>query len=257
MISPFFSAVLLTCLLGSSAFAFKVGVTAGPHAMIIQQVKEKAAKKGLNLDIQIVEFNDFILPNEALNEGELDANSYQHQPFLDEQSKLKGYQLTSVAKTVLMPMGLYSDKLKGLSEMKEGAKIAIPNDPTNGGRALKLLEANGFLKLKPDVALPSLLDITDNPKKLKIIELEAPQLPRCLPDVDAAVINTDWILLAGMDPKTALAVESEDSPYTNIIVVQTAKKDDKDVKEFVDLYQSKEIKDYIDKEFKGAVLVAW
>lgn len=257
MLSTFLKMLVISGSFVACALAspFKVGVTAGPHAEIMQQVKEKAAKEGM--DIQVIEFNDFILPNQALNDGELKANSYQHQPFLDEQIKMKGYKLTTVAKTVLMPMGLYSQTLKALTELKEGAQIAIPNDATNGGRALLLLQAHGLLKLKEGVALPSLLDIVENPKKLKIIELEAPQLPRSLGDVDAAVINMDWILVAKIDPKTALVSEEKDSPYANVLVVQTAEKDSDDVKKLVKLYQSPDIKDYIAREFKGYVMPAW
>ncbi len=256
-----FSAFLKMLFIGVSlvvcvaAAPFKVGVTAGPHEQIMQKVKEKAAKEGL--DIEVKTFNDFILPNQALNNGELKANSYQHQPFLDEQTKMKGYQLIAVAKTVLMPMGLYSSTLKAVSDLKEGAQIAIPNDATNGGRALLLLQTQGLLKLKEGIVLPSLLDIVENPKKLKIIELEAPQLPRSLDDVAAAVVNMDWILVAGIDPKTALVSEEKDSPYANILVVQTAEKDSDDVKKLVSLYQSADIKNYIIQEFKGYVIPAW
>lgn len=257
MLVSFFWTLLLSCLLVGCQpkSAFKVGVTAGPHETIMEHVKKEAAKAGL--DIQVVVFNDFILPNEALNEGNLDANSYQHQPFLDEQIKQKGYKLVGAGKTVLMPMGVYSSKLKILTEIKEGDKIAIPNDPTNAGRALKLLEASGLLKLKPDVELPSILDIADNPKKLKIIEMDAPQLPRSLEDVSVAVINTDWVVLANMDPKAALATESNDSPYANIIAVPESKKDNNEVKKFVEIYHSPETKSYIEKEFKGAVIPVW
>lgn len=255
MLATFLRTILLSCLLTASAFAFKIGVTAGPHAMIMEQVKKEAVKAGL--DIQIIEFNDFILPNEALNEGELDVNSYQHQPFLTEQIKQKGYKLVSIGKTVLMPMGVYSSKLKALTEIKEGDKIAIPNDPTNAGRALKLLEVNGLLKLNPDVKLPSILDIMENSKKLKIIEIDAPQLPRSLEDVSVAIINTDWVVLAKMDPKTALIMESKDSPYANILVVQEAKKDKDELKKLIELYHSPRIKSYIEEEFKGAVIPAW
>lgn len=255
MISTFLNTIVITCLLSVPVFAFKVGVTAGPHALIMQQVKEKAAKE--DFDIQIIEFNDFILPNEALNEGELNANSYQHQPFLQEQINLKNYKISAVAKTILLPMGIYSNTYKVLSELPEGAKVAIPNDPSNGGRALLLLQANGLITLKAGVALPSLLDIIDNPKRLKIIELEAPQLPRSLPDVAAAVINTDWVLLAKMDPKTALVTEAKESPYANLIVVKDDQKNSEDVKKFVRLYQSPDIKAYIEAQFKGYVLAAW
>lgn len=237
------------------ASAFKVGVTAGPHALIMEKIKAKAATQGF--PIEIIEFSDFIFPNTALNEGELDANSFQHQPFLEEQVKLKGYQISSVAKTVLMPLGLYSEKIKTVGDLPEGAKIAIPNDPTNGGRALGLLQAQGWIKLKEGVNLPCPLDIIDNPKKLKIIELEAPRLPMVLPDVDAAVINMDWVLLAKMDPASALVQETDNSPYVNIIAVPTSKKDSEDVKTFIQIYHSPEIKAFIKDQFKGAVLPAW
>ncbi len=255
------STFLKTLIIGSSlvvyavAAPFKVGVTAGPHEQIMQKIKEKADKEGMNIEIKT--FNDFILPNQALDDGELNANSYQHQPFLDDQIKMKGYQLTPVAKTILMPMGLYSSSLKSLAELKDEAQIAIPNDATNGGRALLLLQAQGLLKLKEGVALPSLLDIVENPKKLKIIELEAPQLPRSLADVTAAVVNMDWILVAGIDPKTALVLEEKDSPYANVLVVKTSEKDSDDVKKLVKLYQSTDVKDYIMQEFKGHVIPAW
>lgn len=256
MTSFFLRVVLVSCSLGAPlAFAFTVGVTAGPHAMIMEQVKLHAAKEGL--DIRIVEFNDFILPNESLNEGDIDANCYQHHLFLGEQIKSRGYKLISVGKSVLLPMGIYSASLEAIAEVKEGARVAIPNDPTNGARALKLLEANGILTLKPGIESPSILDVAENTKKLKLIEIEAPQLPRILPDVDIAVINMDWMLLAGKDPGGALATEEKDDMYANIIVVRAGKQTSKDVQRFVALYQSKEIRDYIAREFKGAVIPAW
>jgi D-methionine transport system substrate-binding protein len=236
-----------------AAASLKVGVTAGPHAMIMEKVKELAKDKGL--DIQIVEFNDFILPNVALNDKEIDVNSYQHQPYLDEQVKNRGYKLKSVGKTVLMPLGIYSKKIKALSEIKENSKIAIPNDPTNGGRALKLLETQGFIKLNPSEN-PTILDIKENPQNLSIIEIDAPQVPRTLEDVDAAIINTDWVLVGGLDPKSALSFENKDSPYANVIAVR----DDEtrpEVTEFVKLYQSEPVKVYIKETFKGAVIPAW
>lgn len=241
-------------LLSTGAQALKVGVTAGPHAMIMEKVKESAEKNGLSIDI--IEFNDFILPNAALDQGELKANCYQHEPFLKEQIKARGYQISSIAKTVVMPLGAYSRKIKKIDDLKNGAKVAIPNDPTNGSRALKLLEQQGLLKLKPS-ELPSMTDIQENPKKLDIIELEAPQLPRSLEEVDLAIINTDWIILANLDPKTALFTESKDSPYANIIAVKKGHEQDDEIVKFVGIYQSDETKSYIEEKFKGAVLPAW
>lgn len=256
MIKTGFKAALLSLFLSTPTFAFKVGVTAGPHAMILEKVKEQAKKQGL--EIEVCEFNDFILPNVALDEGSLNANSYQHQPFLDEQLSLKGYKITSVATTVLMPLGVYSEKIKSIDAIPHKAEIAIPNDPSNGGRALKLLAKVGLIKLRQTKNLPSVLDVVENPKQLKIREIEAPQLPRSLKDVTAAVINTDWVLVAKLDPKTAIVTESiNDSAYANVIAVQEDKKDTDEVKKFIKAYQSPEIKAYIQAEFKGAVLPAW
>lgn len=255
MIKTGLKAVFLSLYLANSAFAFKVGVTAGPHAMIMEKVKELAKKQGL--EIEIIEFNDFILPNIGLDEGSLDANSYQHAPFLEEQVKLKGYKIISLAKTVLMPLGIYSNTFRTIGALPDGAVIAIPNDPTNGGRALKLLEKLGLLVLKKGSVLPSVLDIEENSKKLKIREIEAPQLPRLLQDVAAAVINTDWVLVANLDPKSAIATESTDNLYANVIAVQIVKKNSEEVKKFIKVYHSTEIKEYIQKEFKGAILPTW
>lgn len=236
-----------------SAVPLKVGVVAGPHAMIMEKVKELAHAKGL--EIQVIEFNDFILPNMALNDKEIDINSYQHQPYLDEQVKSRGYKIKAAGKTVLMPMGIYSKKIQKLADLKENAKVAIPNDPTNGGRALKLLEKEGLIKLKPSEN-PSILDIAENPKKLSIIEVDAPQVPRTLDDVDAAVINTDWVHLAGLDPQTALAVESKDSPYANIFAIREDE-NRPEVEKLIKIYQSEPIKKFINEKFNGAVLPAW
>lgn len=246
-----FAAVVL---LSTHVHALKVGVTAGPHAMIMEKVKETAQKDGLSIDI--VEFNDFILPNAALDQGDLGANCYQHDPFLKDQVKARGYNITNVAKTVVMPLGAYSHKIKSVDELKEGTTIAIPNDPTNGSRALLLLAEHGVLKLKP-TDFPTLLDIEENPKKLDIIELEAPQLTRVLDDVDMIITNTDWIVLAKIDPKSALFSESKDSPYANIIAVKKGHEQDEDIVKLVKAYHSDDVKAYINTEFKGAILPAW
>jgi D-methionine transport system substrate-binding protein len=235
------------------AAPLKIGVTAGPHAMIMEKVKELAKVEGV--DVQVIEFNDFILPNVALNDKELDMNSYQHQPYLDEQVKNRGYKIKSVGKTVLMPLGIYSKKLKTLADLKEKSKIAIPSDPTNGGRALKLLEKEGLIKLKLSDN-PSVLDIIENPKKLSVIEIEAPQVPRALEDVDAAVINTDWVFVAGLDPHTALAMEDKNSPYANVLAVRQ-NENRLEVEKLIKIYQSEPVKAFINTTFKGAILPAW
>ncbi|MBM3468215.1 MAG: MetQ/NlpA family ABC transporter substrate-binding protein [Alphaproteobacteria bacterium] len=237
-----------------STTALKVGVTAGPHADIVKKISEVAKKNGL--DIEIKEFNDFILPNEALNNNDLDINSYQHEPFLNSQTESRGYKLKVIAKTVVMPLGIYSKKINSLSELSKGAKVAIPNDPTNGGRALKLLSKAGAIEVK-DVPIPSVLDITSNPKNLSFIEIESPLLPQSLNDVDAAAINTDWILLGGLDPKSAILQEDKDSPYANVLVVRIGDESKDEIKKFVKFYQSKEIQNFIETTYKGAVIPAW
>ena len=231
----------------------KVGVTAGPHAMIMEQVKVLA--KTENLDIKIIEFNDFILPNAALNDKELDINCYQHQPFLDEQVAQRHYKIKSAGRTIVLPLGIYSKTFKNLVELPDKAKIAIPNDPTNGGRALKLLAQQGLIKLNA-TDNPTVLDIIDNPKNFVIIEIESPQLPRTLDDVAIAVINTDWVLLAGLDPQSGLVFEDKNSPYANIFAIR----DDETrptVQQLIQLYQSAPIKAYIEQTFKGAVIPTW
>ena len=235
----------------------KVGVTAGPHAIIMEKVQDLAKKE--NIKLKIVEFNDFILPNMALDQGDLDLNSYQHDPFLQDQIKSRGYKIIDFGKTVLMPMGIYSKSIKDIESSKnqKGIKIAIPNDPTNGGRALLLLEQTGFIKIKSNTPLPTLHDITENSLNINFIEIEAPQLPRSLEDVDLAVINTDWVLLSGMDITSSLALESKESPYANVLAIREEDKNKESLLRLRKIYQSKEIADFIQQHFKGAVLKAW
>ncbi|MBP2297395.1 MetQ/NlpA family ABC transporter substrate-binding protein [Azospirillum picis] len=242
---------------GASAEAIKVGVTAGPHAQILEAVKPIAAKDGL--DIQILEFTDYVIPNQALADGDLDANSFQHQPYLDNQVKDRGFDLVSVGKTVVYPIGIYSKKVKSLEELPAGAKFAIPNDPTNGGRVLLMLQAKGLIKLKDGGTLKaSPIDIVENPKKLEIVELDAAQLPRSLDDVTAAAINTNFALEAGIDPvKDAIAREAAESPYANIIAVRKADKDKPWVATLVKAYHDPAVKDFILTKFKNAVIPAF
>lgn len=235
----------------------KVGVTAGPHAQVMEEVKKVAAKEGLN--IKIVEFSDYVQPNAALAGGDLDANSYQHQPYLDAQVKDRGYKLVSVATTVNYPMGIYSKKIKSLTELKNGARIALPNDPTNGGRALLLLQKNGLIKLRADAGLKATpLDVSENPKKLKFVELDAAQIPRSLDDVDAAAINTNFAMEAGFSPKKdAIAIEPASGPYANIIAVRAQDRNKPWVAKLVKAYHSPEVKQFIQGKYQGAVLATW
>lgn len=235
----------------------KVGVTAGPHAQILEAVKKVAEKDGLK--IQIVEFNDYIQPNVALNQGDIDLNSFQHLPYLENIVKDRKYDIVMIAKTITFPMGLYSKKLKNVKDLKDGATVAIPNDPTNGGRALALFEQAGLLKLKPGLGhKASVADIADNPKKLKIRELDAAQIPRSLDDLELAAINTNYAMPAGLTPgKDSLVLEDPNSPYANIIAVRGKDKDNPAYKKFVKAYQSDEVKKFVNEQFKGSIVVAW
>ena len=235
----------------------KIGVTAGPHAQIFEQVKKVAEKEGLK--IQIVEFSDYIQPNAALAAGDLDANSYQHKPFLDQQVKDRGYKLVSAGYTVNFPIGIYSKKFKSLDALKVGARFGIPNDPTNGGRVLLLLQEKGLIKLKPEAGLKATpLDVIDNPKKIKFVELEAAQLPRSLDDLDASAVNTNFALSAGLNPaKDAIALEAAQSPYVNLLAVREQDKDKPWVAKLVKAYHSEEIRKFIQTEFKGSVLAGF
>jgi D-methionine transport system substrate-binding protein len=235
----------------------KVGVTSGPHAQLMDVVKNVAAKNGLT--IRVIEFSDYVQPNAALAAGDIDANSYQHEPYLDAQVKDRGYKLVKVADTVTFPMGIYSKKAKALAALPAGAKIAVPNDPTNGGRALLLLQKAGLLKLRADAGLKATpLDIVENPRKLKIVELDAAQIPRSLDDVDAAAINTNFAMEAGLKPKRdAIAIEAPNGPYVNVIAVRAADRSKPWVAKLVAAYHSPEVKQFIDSKFGGAVIAGW
>ncbi|MCH2393778.1 MetQ/NlpA family ABC transporter substrate-binding protein [Oceanibaculum sp.] len=253
------AALLLTAGLATAASAetIRVGVSAGPHAEILEQVKKVAAQDGL--DIKIIEFTDYVVPNTALASGDIEANSFQHLPYLDNQVKDRGFKLVSVGQTVVFPMGFYSKKVKSFDELPEGATVAIQNDPTNGGRSLLLLQAKGVIKLRDGVGLkPTLLDIAENPKKLRLIELDAAQLPRSLDDVTAAAVNTNYAVEAGLDPvNDAIARETAESPYTNIIAVREQDKDKPWVAALLKAYHTQPVKEFIQTRFKGAVVTSW
>ena len=255
----FLATAALAALISVPALAedIKVGVTPGEHAEIMEKVKDIAAKKGLN--IEILEFSDYVVPNQALADGDLNANSFQHQPYLDNQIADRGFDLVAVGKTITTPMGVYSKKVKSLGELADGATVAIPNDPTNGGRALLVLAKEGLIKVNPDAGLKAgPADITENPKNIQISELDAAQLPRSLDDVDAAVINTNYALEAGLNPtKDSIAIEGSESPYANVIVVRSADKDAPWVKTLVEAYHDDSIKAFINEKFKGAIIASW
>lgn len=241
----------------ASAEAIKVGVTPGPHAQILEKVKEVAARDGL--EIEILEFSDYVVPNQALNDGELDANSFQHEPYLINQVKDRGYKIENVAWTVNFPMGVYSKKYKTFDEVPDGATIAIPNDPTNGGRALFIFADQGIIKVNPDKGLAvGPADITENPKNLNFIELDAAQLPRSLDDTDASAVNSNYAIPAGLNPATdAILKEGAKAPYVNLIAVRTEDKDKEWVKQLIAAYHTDEVKSFVEETFKGAVVTAW
>jgi len=233
----------------------KVGATPVPHVEILEVIKPLLKAKGYTLEI--VEFTDYVTPNIAVDEGELDANFFQHVPYLNEFNKNKN---TSIVKTVnvhLEPMGLYSKKITKLSSLKDGATIAVPNDPTNESRALDMLVKEGLLTFK-DVKFKTIVDIVDNPKNLKIKELDAPQLPRVLDEVDAAVINTNYALPAGLNPlKDALVLESKDSPYANIIAVKKGNENKEYIKALNEAINSEAVRKFINEKYKGSIVEAF
>ncbi len=250
------AAVLATALTGQALAneKIKIGVTPGAHEEVMEQVVKVAAEKGL--DIEIISFSDYVIPNQALDDGDLQANSFQHKPYLDNQIKDRGYDLSVVGYNILTPMGIYSDKIKDLSELKDGAEVGIPNDPTNGGRALLVLQSEGLIKVDPAAGLSvSPLDVIENPKNIKFVELDAAQLPRSLADLDASAINTNYALEAGLNPiKDSIVIEGNDSPYANVIVTRTQDKDAPWVKTLVESYHDDSIREFIETKYEGSVL---
>jgi D-methionine transport system substrate-binding protein len=234
-----------------------VAATAVPHAQILEFVKPALAKEGVDLNIKV--FTDYVQPNVQVAEKRLDANFFQHQPYLDEFNKGKGTNLVAVTGVHLEPLGAYSTKWKSIAEIPSGANVVIPNDPTNGGRALLLMEKAGLIKLKDSKnILSTSKDIAENPKGLKIRELEAATLPRVLTQVDLALINTNYALEAKLDPsKDALAIEGNDSPYVNILVSRPDNKDSPAMQKLAAALHSPELKAFILEKYKGAVLPAF
>lgn len=234
-----------------------VGVTPGFHADVMEQVKKEAAKQGIL--IKVIEFSDYVTPDVALSNKEIDMNSYQHKPYMDNMVKDKGLKLVSIGQTVVAPIGLYSHKIKSLDELKDGAVVAIPNDPTNGARALLLLQQAGLIKLKNGNSVDaSVTDITENPKNLQFVELDAAQIPRSLDDTDLACVNTNYAIPAGLNPqKDSILVESKDSPYANVMAVRQGDENNETYKKVLAIYQSEPIKKFIEEHFQGTILPAF
>jgi D-methionine transport system substrate-binding protein len=234
-----------------------VGATPVPHAEILKVVQPVLKEKGIELEIK--EFTDYVTPNTALNDKQIDANFFQHVPYLEDFNKQKGMNLVAVGKVHVEPMGAYSKKVKSKDEIPNGATIAIPNDAVNGGRALLLLQKQGLLKLKDEKALSQTTkDIVDNPKNLKFKELEAAQLPRVLPDVDVAIINTNYALEAKLNPLSdSLFIEDKNSPYANVLVTRPDNQNDPVIQELIKALNSPEVKNFIENQYKGAVVPAF
>ncbi|NGM84777.1 ABC transporter substrate-binding protein [Paenibacillus sp. 7124] len=234
-----------------------VGASPIPHAEILKAIAPQLEAQGIKLEIK--EFTDYVQPNVQLAEGQLDANFFQHKPYLDDQNQKNGWNLTSVAAVHVEPFGAYSKKIKSIDELKDGAKVAIPNDATNGGRALILLAKNGLITLKdPNNIASTKSDITENKKNLKIIELEAANLPRQLDEVDLALINANYALEAGLVPtKDALFIESGDSPYANLLVARPDDKEKDAIKKLAAALTSPEAKKFIEDKYQGSIIPAF
>ena len=236
---------------------FKVAATPVPHAQMLEFVKPDLKAKGI--DLIIVVTDDYNMPNRALANHEVEANFFQHIPFMEEQIKQFHYSIESIAKVELEPMGIYSKKIRSLSELKDSATIAIPNDPTNEARALSLLQGQGIIQLDdPNNLQATVLNITDNPKHIKFIEVDAAMLPRSLEDVDAAAINTNYALEAKLSPlKDALVLESKDSPYANVIAIRIGDENRPEIEALKAAMTSEKMREFILNKYKGAVIPAF
>ncbi len=235
--------------------ALKVGATPEPHAAILNLIKDDLKAKGI--DLQVVEFTDYVTPNDAVEAGDIDANYFQHIPYLESFNKEKGYHLVNAAGIHVEPVALYSNKIKKLADIKKKATIAIPNDPTNEGRALLLLQEAGLITLKEGSGITATpLDIKKNPKKLKFKEIEAASLPRVLGDVDAAVINGNYAIPAGLSAKKdGLFVEGSSSPYVNVIAVKAGNETKEEIKALIEALKSDKVKNYIAERYPNGEVV--
>ena len=235
----------------------KIGATAGPHAQVAEAVAKEAKKQGI--DLKVVEFSDYVTPDKALADGDIQLNAYQHVPFMENFNKQNGSKLVAIGKTILMPMGLYSNSVHSAADVPEGAIVAIPNDPTNGGRGLALLAKAGLITLKDGVGFKATVaDITSNPKNLQIQELEAAQLPRNLDDVVVAAIPMNYVQSAGLNvEKQGFFLEPKDEPLAvMILAVRDQDKDNETYKKIADIYKSDAIKQFINDTFKGSITSA-
>lgn len=234
-----------------------VGVTAGPHEEILEKVAELAAEEDLTIEVRV--FTDYVMPNVALAEKEIDMNSFQTEPFFEAMKEDRNLDLVKVADTVTFPMGIYSSAVTDIAGLEDGAKIGLPSDPTNSGRALMLFEAAGLITMEEGVGLNgTVYDIAENPNNYEFIELDSAQIARQLDELDAAAINTNFAIEYGLSPsEDAIFSEGADSPYANLIAVRAESKDDEVVQQFIDIYRSEEVKQFLEEEFAGSLIPSW
>lgn len=237
----------------------RVAVVLGPE-YIVAKTAQKVAKEKYHLNVELVTLTDYVVPNTLLDQGDVDLNAFQHVPYLQNQMQERGYKLAVVGNSFVYPLAAYSKKIKSLSELQDESTIVIPNDLTNGGRALLLMQKYGLIKLKNNVGLvPTVSDIISNPHRYRIMELEAPQLPRVLDDrkVSIAIINNTYAAGAGLTLRDGIFIEDKDSPYVNVIVSREDNKNEDKVKRFVQAFQSDEVAAVADREFKGGAVKGW
>ena len=259
-------AVLAVLLIAASVFAsgsnesadsnvLKVGATPDPHGVLLSLVKDELASQGI--DLQIVEFTDYVTPNEALASGDIDANYFQHLPYMESANAERGYKLVNAGGIHIEPLAVYSQKYDSLEAIPDGARIAIPNDPTNEGRALLLLQSAGLITLKDDAGLEAVpADIAENPHNYTFSEIEAASLPRVLADVDAAVINGNYAIPAGLiATRDGLFIENADSPYVNVIAVNDGDQDDPKVQALVAALKGDNVREYVAERYPNGEVV--
>lgn len=233
-----------------------VGVTAGPHEEILGKVKELAEEE--DLTIEIVSFSDYVMPNVSLSEGELDINSFQTEPFFDHMNEERGLDLVKVADTVTFPMGIYSEKVTDITDLEDGASIGLPSDPTNSGRALLLFEQAGLITLEEGLGVNATVnDIAENEHHYEFIELDSAQIPRQLGEVDIAAINSNFAMEAGLIPGEDSIFIEQDSTFVNLIAVRKENENDPAVQQFIDLYQSDEVVQFVEETYGGSVIPGW
>lgn len=249
--------LVLATASGAAAGTLRVGATPVPHAEILEAVAPILAEQGITL--QIIEFTDYVQPNLALQDGDLDANFFQHIPYLESFNEGRGTTLVAVGGVHVEPLGIYSSRIESLEDLPNGAQVSIPNDVTNGGRALLLLQAAGLITVDEATGItPTVFDITDNPKNLRFHELEAAQLSRSLDDVTIAVINGNYALQANFVPtEDSLFLEGSESPYVNVVAVKAGNEDNELVQALVEAIRSDAIRDFIQESYPGSVVPAF